>query len=210
MSAREKITRQEVASNPGGIFDEALLASLGRDLIARLSKDADLRRFLAKVVLTPSGCWEWRASKREDGYGFFWFSGKVRLAHRHSYEAFIAPIPEALAVCHHCDNPPCVNPDHLFLGHIAVNNRDMARKGRAKSPITSKQDHFKSGHAPHGESSAKARLREAEVREILANLAAGGSITKLSFQYGVAPSTIFSIKARKTWRHLSVDEGTNR
>ena len=84
-----------------------------------------------------SGCWEWQRMKNKKGYGrvrVTKYKGMYRFswrAHRLSYTAFIGDIPDELFVCHKCDNPSCVNPDHLFIGDHNDNMRDMVEKGRA-------------------------------------------------------------------------------
>lgn len=77
----------------------------------------------------PNACWEWRGT-RPGEYGTVRIDGRGVLAHRLVYETAVEPIPEGMMVCHHCDNPPCCNPTHLFLGTAHDNIRDMMSKGR--------------------------------------------------------------------------------
>lgn len=90
-----------------------------------------MERFWVKVSRRESGCWEWTASRFPKGYGRFRINGRTLQAHRIAYEMTYGPIPEGdWCVCHRCDNPPCVNPAHLFLGTKSDNALDMIRKGR--------------------------------------------------------------------------------
>lgn len=86
-------------------------------------------RFWSKVNKTD-GCWLWIASRHKKGYGQFKLDGKMRKAHRVAWELTYGPIPPDKNVCHTCDNPPCVRPDHLFLGTNGDNVRDAVKKGR--------------------------------------------------------------------------------
>ena len=97
--------------------------------------DARLNRFTTHVrVGFPDGCWRWKGAKTVDGYGTFGGGGLpfTARAHRVSWELFVGPIPEGAHVLHRCDNPGCVNPEHLWLGTAKDNSDDKYAKGRAK------------------------------------------------------------------------------
>lgn len=105
-----------------------------------------LERFWANVKIGP-GCWEWVGNYNIGGYGRYGFNGRKMMAHRVSYELFHAvEIPDGLNACHHCDNPPCVNQAHLFLGTDADNVRDAVSKGRLHNTFQSSKTHCKYGH----------------------------------------------------------------
>lgn len=93
----------------------------------------EMDRFAEKYrVNAQTGCWEWTAERNRKGYGIFWRNASMTGAHRASYELHVGPIPDGLHVLHRCDNPPCVNPAHLFLGTNQDNVDDRQRKGRWK------------------------------------------------------------------------------
>jgi hypothetical protein len=99
-----------------------------------------IAKFLARTAIrSKDECWNWIGNKSPDGYGFVFLDGKSILAHRFSWRVYIGKIPKNLCVCHHCDNPSCVNPKHLFLGTIADNNHDMCKKGRCITPEPKKK-----------------------------------------------------------------------
>lgn len=103
------------------------------------------QRFWAKVEMRPSGCWEWTGRRDSRGYGRISAPRGLHPrdrrpalgAHRLSWEMLNGQIPAGLFVCHHCDNPPCVNPFHMFLGDARLNGQDMAAKGRGGKPAES-------------------------------------------------------------------------
>lgn len=123
--------------------------------------------------VTPAGpdeCWEWQGGRANGGYGKISRGprngGHIR-AHRASYEMHVGPVPDGMFVCHRCDNPPCVNPAHLFLGSPKDNIDDMMRKGRD----------FR------GRGGAK--LTDEQVRELREARAAGARIEELSERFGI-------------------------
>lgn len=142
------------------------------------------------------GCWEWAGGTRDwCGYGILSHSesptGKVR-AHRLSYEIFIGPIPEGNVIRHTCDNPPCVNPNHLVPGTQAQNVRDSVERRRWGHR----------GEKIQGSRHYSTRLTESDVLEIRRLCAEGVMQTELARKYGVCDGTINMIAARKTWKHI--------
>jgi hypothetical protein len=116
------------------------------------------QRFLRHVepMMDDRGCWEWAASRYPKGYGQFRETGKTKTgyAHRSAYEIFRGPIPKDLHVLHRCDNPPCVNPTHLFLGTNLDNQRDSFIKGRSSASKFVKADNCQNSHEFSAENTA--------------------------------------------------------
>jgi len=97
--------------------------------------DSDRLRFFAKCYVNPkTNCWDWQGTRMQKGYGHFSIRRKIHRAHRVAFEMHYGIYPGALFVCHTCDNPACVNPEHLFLGTANDNCADRRVKGRARNP----------------------------------------------------------------------------
>lgn len=99
-------------------------------------------RLLERTAFGVTSCWHWIGKTNQFGYGRFSYHGRTQVAHRLSYEAFVGPIPKGLFLMHTCDNPSCINPDHLQVGTYADNRRDCLSKGRWKI----KKIGFANGH----------------------------------------------------------------
>ena len=173
-------------------------------------------RFWAKVQKTD-GCWLWNGAHSPEGYGKLTIDRKQIRAHRYAYELTYGPIARGLLVCHRCDSPRCVRPDHLFLGTIEDNNKDMSRKGRYAQGAThgsrTKPDrvprgdrtgsHLHPESRPRGEAHHAARLNAELVSEIRRRYANNeASQNELARDYGVDQATIWSVIHRKSWKHI--------
>jgi len=131
----------------------------------------------------PSGCWEWTGGKAK-GYGTISVGGHNRLAHRTIWEAAHGNIPTGLWVLHKCDNPACINPDHLFLGTAKDNAIDCIRKGRGLG-------------GGLGERHARAKLKVKDVHMIRSG---SGSCAELARRLGVHTKTIWQVIHGVTWK----------
>jgi hypothetical protein len=150
----------------------------------------DPSRFWARID-TSGECWVWMGSRTRFGYGRFPIRGQYRPAHRIAWEMAHGPIPEGMCVCHTCDNPWCVNVDHLFLGTIADNNADMMKKGRLRN------------NPRRGMRHPRSHLTDAQVREMRVRYAAGDTtLATLATEYGVGETAAFKIVNRRNWKHV--------
>lgn len=157
-------------------------------------------RFWIRVAKSD-GCWTWTGFRDSRGYGGISETINKRRrfigAHRAAWELTHGPIPEGMHVCHRCDNPPCVNPEHLFLGTPADNIRDMVSKGRQARGAA-----FAGRIAPSGEQHHNARLREADVAEIRRLAAAGWRQKDIASGLGFSTKVVNDVVLRKSWRHV--------
>lgn len=145
---------------------------------------AQLARFWARVQ-QGDGCWEWTGFRDPKGYGRFQFEGRPMGVHRLSWLLHHGPIPAGLHVLHRCDNPPCVNPDHLWLGTNDDNIADRHAKGRDAHNA--------------GEAGARAKLTERQVLDIRAAAAGGAGLGDLARLYRVSHATIWCLVKRRSW-----------
>jgi|JI10StandDraft_1071094.scaffolds.fasta_scaffold05142_31 hypothetical protein len=141
------------------------------------------QRFMEKVKKTDSGCWEWQAFCLPRGYGLFSIGGSNSLAHRVSFQLFVGALDAASDVMHSCDNPRCVNPNHLSLGSRTDNMQDARDKGRSAI----------------GEKHGRSKLTAAQVLEIRN---AAGQQRDIAKAYAVSQTTVSDIKVRRKWAHL--------
>lgn len=148
-------------------------------------------------TVTKSGCWEWNGSRNANGYGQVAagrYDGRVcrpALAHRAAIEVFGGQDPAGMVVCHKCDNPPCINPDHLFLGTPADNARDMSAKHRNRI----------------GENHGGVRLTDAQVAEIRERYGAGGVTQRsLALDFGVSQQLISRLVRFERRKRVTVEQ----
>lgn len=162
------------------------------------------KRFASKWTPEPNtGCWLWFGTtvggpRVKVLYGQFWIGDRQYQAHRVSYDLHVGRIPDGLCVLHRCDNPACVNPDHLFLGTQADNVHDMHSKGRLGNSAPK--------NPAAGERSPRALLNDLAVVDIRARFkprGMGGNARTLAFEYGVSVDLIHKVVARKCWRHIA-------
>lgn len=155
-------------------------------------------RFWAKVDRSqgPDACWPWRAGRDRQGYGKFWVrsgvgeTGRTVHASRVALGLFLGrPVADDKSACHHCDNPPCCNPAHLYEGSSDANANDRHSRGRD----------------PHGERHGRARLTEELVRQIRAayrpNTRGAGPVS-LARRFGLSSRTVRNVVYRLAWRHI--------
>jgi hypothetical protein len=151
-------------------------------------------RFWPKVHKTD-GCWFWTGSRDRKGYGRININYIPQLAHRIAWELACSPVPAGLFVLHKCDNPPCVRPDHLYVGTHIDNMRDARERRRMKT------ERFRASRQ-RGEARPHSKLTENQVREIRALREDGATMTSLAAHYGVAKNCIRNIVLRKRWAHV--------
>jgi hypothetical protein len=164
----------------------------------RFERVALASRFWSKVERT-NGCWIWRGTRMHQGYGMFWADGHTRRAHRVAYELNVGPIPVGQQVCHTCDNPACVRPDHLFLGTQQDNMTDKVRKGRAAVGNRNGASTRPETRA-RGERHGMARLNWTTVLAIRAASEFGASGASIARKFDLSTSQVHRILHGQSWK----------
>ena len=191
--ATEKLVLQENYVQLGASACADMLPGRSREKIRAmasylgLSKTEPLSerdRFQSKFRVTP-GCWIWVSGADEFGYGRFGAKGKTWRAHRYSFALYVGSLQDDMSVCHRCDTPSCVNPDHLFLGTNQDNVLDRVTKGRSARQL--------------GPQNKASHLTEQDVHAIRQ---AVGSLSQIAARFGTSATNVAVIKKRTSWAHL--------
>lgn len=170
-------------------------------MVSEVFGPTEVARVLDRVVI-DEGCWNWEGAKSLE-YGMVWWRGTTTSAHRVVWMILNNRLLDREEfVCHHCDNPPCVRPDHMFIGSIGDNTRDAARKGRMKG----------NGEImPHRKLSFEAAR---EIRRQYGPVQPNGlgrshkqvSMRQLAAQYGCSIDVIWAVLHNRAWREVVPDE----
>jgi hypothetical protein len=166
------------------------------DLLSRIDMNFEfVSDKLAAHAITDKGCWEYQGYKNQSGYGQFAITKRNFRAHRVSYAYHLGIDPGELLVCHKCDNPCCINPDHLFLGTDKDNARDKARKGRCQMQA--------------GEKNPRAIINKPLVLDIVYRIQAGHSNKRIAASLPIGHAQVSMIRLGKSWREVTREAGYN-
>lgn len=158
-------------------------------------------RFKSKIRNGPR-CHIWQGGLNRQGYGKIKIGKKTIAAHRVAFMYEYGPIPNGRFVCHTCDNPPCVNVDHLWLGDAASNMADKIKKGRQTSGDAMRAALVGKLNPRKGSQCHIARLTEAQIPKIMAMRKRGLFLNVIAKKFGVCTQSILNIVNRKTWKHV--------
>tara|TARA_Y100000310_G_scaffold240365_1_gene244193 strand:+ start:516 stop:974 length:459 start_codon:yes stop_codon:yes gene_type:complete len=145
----------------------------------------ELKQRFRSLDVGDNECWEWPWGRNRLGYGGVQFNKKWHRAHRVAWILFVGPIPKDMFVCHHCDNPPCVNPNHLWIGSHRDNVDDMLNKGRSNNH--------------HGQNNPNARLTEDDVSEIKHRYDEGEYQYEIARVFGISQQHVSQITRDVRW-----------
>lgn len=146
----------------------------------------DVEKFMSRVKKDSNGCWVWTGQLQKSGYGICGRMKNRTRAHRLSYQLFIGDIPAGLNVLHHCDNPPCVNPSHLYAGTNWENSQDRVRRDRGI----------------RGVRHPSAKITEDDARAIFVDRR---TQKEIAAAYGICKAAVYYVKIGHSWR-LATEE----
>lgn len=150
--------------------------------------DSESAALFWKKVQKSDGCWIWTGAKTNKGYGVIRRADKNYLAHRFSYTLKNGPISDGVFICHKCDNPLCVNPDHHFEGDNSANMRDCFSKGRGKIPLMK------------GENHPNSKITENIAKHIRILKESGLTEQKIADYLGATKRIVNMVSSGKTWK----------
>jgi hypothetical protein len=153
-------------------------------------RPTDAAYFWGKVKKIEGACWEWQGWRDKDGYGRISVKDRPMRTHRFAYELSKGPIPEGMCVCHSCDNPPCCNPNHFWLGTSPQNTEDSKNKGRKKLLAVRGEDHH------------FAFLSNDDVLKLRLLRSRGWRVTDLAEIFCMSKQMVSDATLGKKWSHL--------
>jgi len=188
----------KIYSCSSGMIRNLLLANqikIRQQSEAQTKRDAinkeDRIRFRKKInIKGKDECWEWQAAVDSCGYGRFGFRKELLSAHRFAWIIAFGEIPSGIHVLHSCDNPPCCNPCHLFLGSHQDNMADRNNKGRSN------------GGSKSGEDNPACRYTNKDILKIREMLRKGHTQREVAFMFNTIQLIISAIHLRKYWKHI--------